>query len=90
MKHFPLVCLLLFAAPSINAADIAKGKTLVHTNCMSCHDDSVYTRQDKRVKSLAQLQKQVNRCQLSQGLNWFDQDTADAVAYLNNAYYHFK
>ncbi len=40
--------------------------------------------------SLAGLKKQVQRCELSQGLKWFDEDVDDVVNYLNTTYYKFK
>ena len=72
------------------AADASHGKALQQENCMSCHGDEVYTRQDRKVTTLAGLDKQVRRCELSLGLQWFDEDVADVVAYLNNTYYKFK
>ena len=72
------------------AADAAHGKALQQENCMSCHDNAIYTRQDRKVTTLAGLDKQVRRCELSLGLQWFDEDVADVVAYLNNSFYKFK
>jgi cytochrome c553 len=72
------------------AADAGHGKTLVQDNCTSCHDDGVYTRKDRKVTSLAGLGKQVRRCELSLGLQWFDDDVDDVVAYLNDTYYKFR
>jgi cytochrome c553 len=82
-------CLLAAAAlPATAAAD--NGATLHQEHCTSCHDDSVYTRKDRRVTSMDGLKKQVQRCELSQGLKWFDEDVDDVVAYLNSTYYKFK
>ncbi len=81
---------LASAATLAMAADTGHGKSLQQENCMSCHDTAVYTRQDRKVTSLAGLDKQVRRCELSLGLKWFDEDVADVVAYLNDAFYKFK
>jgi cytochrome c553 len=82
-------CLLTTGVlPAATAAD--NGATLHQEHCTSCHDDSVYTRKDRRVTSLAGLKKQVRRCELSQGLKWFDEDVDDVVNYLNKTYYKFK
>jgi cytochrome c553 len=82
-------CLLATGVLPVTAtAD--NGATLHKENCTSCHDDSVYTRKDRRVTSLAGLKKQVQRCELSQGLKWFDEDVDDVVNYLNTTYYKFK
>ena len=81
---------LLLCLPTVQAADVSKGKKLVNGNCVSCHDDSVYTRKDRRVTSMEGLQKQVKRCELNLGLKWFDDDIGDVVTYLNDSYYKFK
>ena len=81
----------LLAAGVLPAAAIAdNGAKLHQEHCTSCHDDSVYTRKDRRVTSLAGLKKQVQRCELSQGLKWFEEDVDDVVNYLNTTYYKFK
>ena len=82
--------ILFLSSGSIMAADAAAGKKLLDENCFACHTTSVYSREDRRMQSLDKLSKQVNRCQLSQGLNWFDDDAANVTDYLNRNYYHFK
>ncbi len=90
-RFLTLTTTCLLAAASIPAAIAAdNGATLHQENCTSCHDDSVYTRKDRRVTSLDGLKKQVQRCELSQGLKWFDEDIDDVVAYLNSTYYKFR
>ena len=71
------------------AADISHGKSLQQENCMSCHDDGVYTRNDRRITTLDGLSKQVKRCELTLGLQWFDDDINDVTAYLNESFYKF-
>lgn len=94
------VCILAVAATlgttAAVAADAAHGKKLHAANCISCHvnmtggDGSVlYTRSDRRVNSLAQLEAQVRRCESNLELKWFDDDIADVVEYLNQTYYKF-
>jgi cytochrome c553 len=89
--HKLLLMILLAGASTLaGAADIAHGKALQQENCMSCHGNAVYTREDRKITSLAGLEKQVRRCELSLGLKWFDEEVADVVAYLNDAFYKFK
>ena len=83
------LCLLAGALPGY-AADAAHGKTLQQDKCMSCHDNDVYTRKDRKVKSLAGLKTQVQRCELALGLQWFNEDVDDVTTYLNDGFYHFK
>jgi hypothetical protein len=42
------------------------------------------------VHDLAALSARVKRCDFSLGTQWFDEDIADVVAYLNHDYYKFK
>ena len=62
----------------------------VHDNhCHKCHSDDVYTRDDRFVKSIDALSKQVIRCKDSTGAPWFDEDTGAVVQFLNTKYYKF-
>lgn len=84
-----LLTIGLLSTPAL-AADLQAGKALHNEHCMKCHDAGVYQRGDQgRIHSLQGLEKQVRRCELSQGLQWFDDDIANVVNYLNETYYHF-
>lgn len=71
-------------------ADVQNGKALHDEHCMKCHDDSVYERKEHFVTSKEALAKQVNLCALNSGAQWFDEDVADVVDYLNATYYKFE
>jgi len=87
---YTLLFAIMFAIPGSGmAADISHGKSLQQENCMSCHDDGVYTRNDRRITTLDGLSKQVKRCELTLGLQWFDDDINDVTAYLNESFYKF-
>ncbi|MEE8055814.1 MAG: cytochrome c [Gammaproteobacteria bacterium] len=81
---------LMFWANTLHAADVQNGRNLHDQNCLHCHDTSVYTRENHRIKTLAELRKQVLRCELSLELQWFEEDVDDVVAFLNTTYYMFK
>lgn len=91
--------LLLFAlADSLcQAADSADGgKQLIQTHCISCHASSyggdgsgIYTREYRKVRSLAGLKAQVTSCNTMLNLKWFDDEEQQVVQYLNTHYYHF-
>ena len=85
-----LPILLAMATGPLYAADISHGKSLQQKNCMSCHDDGMYTRDNRRVSSLGGLKKQVKRCEQMLGLTWFDEDIEAVTEYLNSSYYHYK
>ena len=61
------------------AADVEHGKTLQQENCMKCHDDSIYTRNDRKINSRAMLDQQVRHCEQALGLQWFNEDVDDAI-----------
>jgi cytochrome c553 len=81
---------LLAATQALQAADADTGKSLLESNCTSCHDDAVYTRANRRVTTLDGLKNQVRRCELSLGLKWFDDDIDAVTSHLNKTYYHFE
>jgi mono/diheme cytochrome c family protein len=81
---------LLAAASSVYAANPDEGKTLVSENCQSCHGDEIYTRPDRKVNSLDGLRKQVRRCELALGLQWFDDQIESTAVYLNGRFYRFE
>jgi len=86
-----LVTLCLVAtSSSLLAADAKNGKKLQKKNCMSCHDDGMYTRDDRFIKKESSLRTQVQRCESTLGLKWFDEEVDDVTAYLNKSFYHFK
>lgn len=90
-QHVTLLALVLAAGtgPAL-AADISHGRELQQENCMSCHDDGMYTRDNRKVTTPDGLNKQVRRCELTLGLQWFDEDVGDVSGYLNDSFYKFK
>ncbi|MDH5786550.1 MAG: cytochrome c [Chromatiales bacterium] len=100
MKALTTVSLLALALFSSNsqAADATRGTQLHNEQCMGCHasrlgygnsGNDIYTRENRRVTTLAGLQKQVDRCKNNLQIVWFDEDVADVAEYLNATFYHF-
>ena len=57
---FSLLLLLFISSQSVLANnDIER---LINQQCSSCHGNEVYTRPDRKVKNLVQLEKQLQRC----------------------------
>jgi hypothetical protein len=81
---------LLAASQATFAVDINHGKSLQLENCMGCHDDSVYTREERRVTSMDALRSQVQRCETNLNLQWFPEDVDAVIEYLNTSFYQFK
>ena len=89
MKLLILSIFVVFNITSLRAADIENGDDLHFENCTGCHDESVYTRQNRVVQSLPRLGAQVRFCRDSLELTWFDEEVDDVIGYLNKEYYHF-
>jgi mono/diheme cytochrome c family protein len=75
-------------APS-EGADPKNGEKLHGAQCTGCHGSEVYTRADRRVDSLDALGTQVRFCINNVDVQWFDDETDDVIAYLNQSYYRF-
>lgn len=58
-------------------------------HCSRCHDEQIYTRDDRRSQNLQQLEAQVRRCDANFGTQLFDEDITALVQYLNQHYYKF-
>lgn len=65
------------------------GKKTHNSHCYKCHTDEVYKRDDRFVKTLDALSKQVVRCRDNTEAAWFDEDTEAVVHFLNTKYYKF-
>jgi len=66
------------------------GRELHNSNCVSCHDDGVYQRTNRIIKTMAGLKTQIRRCETTLDLTWFDEELDSVAEYLNNKYYQFK
>ena len=89
MKTVSGTFLLLCATTAAGTADIENGDDLHFEHCTGCHDETVYTRTNRNVKSPERLRLQVRFCKDSLELIWFDEDVDDVVEFLNRTYYRF-
>jgi hypothetical protein len=85
--------LLCMGLPATGHAD---AKVLHDTHCRDCHAgrfdgqaDRVYTRQDRKVRSMDQLRTMVGFCNQQVGTQWFDEDVEAVTHYLNQQFYQF-
>lgn len=88
-----LVAALFFAIANVHAeemlfGDIEKGKVLHGRDCVACHDHGMYTRPN-HLKSLPGLERQIELCSDNLKKDYSDDDQADLIIYLNDAYYKF-
>ena len=66
------------------------GEALHNKKCLTCHDNKVYTRKDRRVTSMPALTSQVNNCMKNAAnANWTPKQTNSVVSFLNTRYYKF-
>lgn len=70
---------------------------LYQANCISCHAsmfdgkaDEIFTRKDRKVKTVERLKARVQMCATNLNLQWFDEEVDDVTTYLNREFYHFK
>lgn len=73
----------------IAADPFSHGKEMHQDHCNKCHTDDIYKRDDRIVKSINALGKQVRICKDNTGTPWFDEDTDAVVHFLNKQYYKF-
>ena len=93
MRRALLISILLSMALGVRPAlsgDGAEGKKVHDANCTTCHSTSVYTRQDRKVKSLAALNKQVTSCTHMAQVTLTEDEQESVVQYLNQQFYKFK
>ncbi len=76
--------------------DPKQGHALVDKDCSGCHvriagdADRIYTRDDRRVRTSAQLRTQITYCNTQIGAGYFPDEEEHVAAYLNQRYYRFE
>jgi mono/diheme cytochrome c family protein len=85
-----LAVLLIPVAYAALPGDGAAGKRLHQANCTGCHDSSVYTRPDHKIRSLDALEHQVEGCGHAAKKDFSPAEIQNLVKYLNDGFYHFK
>lgn len=78
--------LMVFAMPAVAEN---QAETLYQANCLQCHSSETYTKPTRRINAFDLLERQVKRCELSLGLQWFDEEIHAVAIYLNEQFYHF-
>lgn len=68
----------------------AEGRKLHEANCLSCHNDSVYKRDDRSVRNFDGLTRQINNCGHAIDSTLEKSQIDDLVKFLNENYYKFK
>ena len=92
MKPIFLIISLLFSTSVIaeEKTSVAHGEQLHNDKCLTCHTTQVYSRDDKRVKTLQALSNQVNNCMKGPAkAEWTEIETNSVINYLNQKFYKF-
>jgi cytochrome c2 len=84
-----LLSLALLSTATL-AADIKKGKALHDAKCFGCHDTHQYTRPNRIIHTLGDLENRVKFCDTASNAGFTPADIDDVVAYLNAKFYKFK
>jgi len=67
-----------------------QGRELHNQHCLACHDTSVYTRENRFVGSLAELEAQVTRCAAGPAnVAWGAAEVKAVTRYMDDQFYHF-
>jgi hypothetical protein len=76
---------------SISLPAHANGEQLhADSNCFQCHDTSIYTRADRKAKDYAGVKRMVGFCRANLGVDWFPEEEAQVVEYLNDNFYRYS
>jgi len=92
MKSILLIVSLIFSTSALaeEKPSVAHGEQLHNDKCMTCHTTEVYSRDDRRMKTLQALSSQVNNCMKGAAkAEWTEIETNSVVDYLNQKFYKF-
>ena len=85
-----LAALLIPGTYAALPGDATEGQRLHQANCTGCHDSSIYTRPDRKVRSLDALEHQVDGCGHAAKKEFSAAENHNLVKYLNDRFYHFQ
>jgi hypothetical protein len=86
--RFTLGAALLAAGASPLAAEF-NAETYHQSNCTRCHDTSVYTRENRQMRSYPMLESRVAGCDARFGEKLTPEGLTGLVDHLNDSYYKF-
>ena len=99
MNKFKLIISIGMMSVIINAqaADLKSGKIKHDEKCTACHiaqfgkdGSGIYTRKDRKMKSLSMLAQRVSACNANTKSGFSADQVKDVTEYLNSTYYQFK
>ncbi|HMV54586.1 MAG TPA: hypothetical protein PLX20_11885 [Rhodocyclaceae bacterium] len=81
--------LLASSAQAALPGDAAEGKRLHDSMCMECHDVGVYTRKDRKMRSLDAVKGQLQNCSHMTKQEVTSAQAQHLLKYLNEQFYRF-
>lgn len=78
------------AAPADDDKLKSRGALLYENHCRVCHESNVHIRNNRRAKSISDIEYWVTRWSTHLELNWKKQDITDVTNYIDSTYYKFK
>jgi hypothetical protein len=93
MKSVLCLSLLILLMPSTYAAELpgdsVDGSVMHDANCLGCHGTGIYTRKDRRIRSLDALKGQLANCSHMATLQLSAIEMQNIIKYLNDQFYQF-
>lgn len=82
---------------TVSSVLLADGKALHDASCLQCHaaltgggdGNGLYSRADRKVKTLSGLEKRVANCAIAADANWTPAQQQQVIEYLNSRFYRF-
>ena len=66
-----------------------RGRMLYENHCLQCHECKVHIREQRKVRSLENLEEQISRWVKELKLAWRNEELKDVSRYLNQTFYKF-
>jgi mono/diheme cytochrome c family protein len=84
-----VACGILALVSPLARAEFDRGQALYENQCTTCHDSLAHTRENRRVKSMDGLRRQVASWSIHSGLGWSSEEVDDVTDYLDRKFYRF-
>lgn len=75
--------------PEQDAPSALRGELLYENHCLSCHTSKAHIRENRRARSVADVEGWVARWANELNLTWTDEEIRDVAEYLVRRYYRF-
>jgi hypothetical protein len=70
--------------------DNDRARLLYENHCQLCHEDWAHTRDQRRVRTIDGLRRQVSSWSMHAGLSWSEEDIDQVTRYLNERFYQLS